>query len=174
MPDREAAAADRRRPGMTVLGRAAKAADHAGHATGTVSPREQAVLWDLEERFWTEGVEAARATTATEAVMIFPHPPSILQGDQIWGSLRQRTGWRSVALSERRATRCGDIAIVTYRAAAEKPGMQGCEMLCASTYVLDRGTWLRLAHQQTSASDARADGDQRPAPGPTRIRAATP
>jgi hypothetical protein len=103
----------------------------------------------MEEHFWTNGADTARATTAANAVMIFPYPPGILQGDQIWVHLRQRTGWRSVTMAERRVTRCGDIAFLTYRVSAEKPDVPFHKALCASTYVLDDDGWLRFSHQQT-------------------------
>lgn len=134
---------------MTVSTQSTSAPDHAAHRNGTLSPREGDVLWDIEEHFWTSGADSARSNTAANAVMIFPYPPGILQGDQIWSHLRQRTGWRSVIMAERRTTRCGDIAILTYRASAEKPDMPVFEALCASTYLLDEGRWLRLSHQQT-------------------------
>lgn len=126
-----------------------KLPDHAAHTSGTVSPADHAVLWDIEERFWTSGADNARATSATNAVMIFPYPPGILQGDQIWTHLRERTGWRSVAITERRVTRGGDVAILTYRASAEKSDMPVLKALCASTYLHDEDTWLRISHQQT-------------------------
>ncbi|OOY16182.1 hypothetical protein BMI85_11740 [Thioclava sp. DLFJ4-1] len=103
----------------------------------------------MEERFWTSGSENARATTADNAVMIFPYPPGILQGDQIWHGLKRRTGWRSVVMAERRATQCGDVVILSYHASAEKPDLPIYEALCASTYLNDTGRWLRTSHQQT-------------------------
>jgi hypothetical protein len=134
---------------MTISTLATSVSDHAAHGAGKLSPRERDVLWDMEEHFWTSGADSARSTTAANAVMIFPYPPGILQGDHIWAHLRQRTGWRSVVIAERRTTRCGDIAILTYRASAEKPDVQIFEALCASTYLQDEDRWLRLAHQQT-------------------------
>jgi hypothetical protein len=123
---------------------------HAAHEAGTLSAREQGVLWDMEERFWTSGADSAHATTATNAVMIFPYPPGILQGNQIWNHLRERTGWRSVAMAERRVTRCRDIAILTYRVSAEKADLPIFKALCASTYLHDDDRWLRISHQQTT------------------------
>ncbi len=135
---------------MTVSIRTAKAPAHAAHQAGTLSPGEREVLWDMEEQFWTSGADNARATTATNAVMIFPYPPGILQGDQIWTHLRQRTGWRSVVMAERRVTRCRDIAVLTYRVSAEKPDVPIFKALCASTYLNDDDRWVRLSHQQTT------------------------
>jgi len=135
---------------MTLSLPSARTPDHEAHKAGTLSPPEREVLWDMEERFWTSGADNAWATTATNAVMIFPYPPGILQGDQIWNHLRERTGWRSVAMAERRVTRCGDIAILTYRVSAEKPDVPIYKALCASTYVHDDDRWLRISHQQTA------------------------
>ena len=137
---------------MTVSTKTARAPAHAAHRAGTLSPSEREVLWDMEEHFWTSGADNARATTATNAVMIFPYPPGILQGDQIWTHLRQRTGWRSVVMAERRVTRCGDLAILTYRVSAEKADVPIFKALCASTYLNDDDRWLRLSHQQTTVT----------------------
>jgi hypothetical protein len=137
---------------MTVSTQTSTPIGHSVHKTGTLSPREQGVLWDMEEHFWTSGADNARATTATNAVMIFPYPPGILQGDQIWTHLRQNTGWRSVIMSERRVMRCGEIAILTYRVAAEKPDVPIFKALCASTYLHDEDRWLRISHQQTTVT----------------------
>ncbi|MCB1418695.1 MAG: hypothetical protein KDJ74_06720 [Notoacmeibacter sp.] len=122
---------------------------HEAHKSGTLSPREQGVLWEMEEHFWTSGADNARATTATNAVMVFPYPPGILQGDQIWTRFRERSSWRTVVMAERRVMRCHDIAILTYRVSAEKPGVPICKALCASTYLNDDETWVRISHQQT-------------------------
>ncbi|WP_255564602.1 hypothetical protein [Mameliella sp. CS4] len=135
---------------MTVSAKTAKTPDHAAHQSGTLSPREQSVLWDMEEHFWTSGADNAQATTASNAVMIFPYPPCILQGDHIWNHMKKRTGWRTAIMAERRVTSCRDIAILTYRISAEKPDVPIYKALCASTYLLDEDKWLRLAHQQTT------------------------
>lgn len=134
---------------MTFFIEPARAPSHAAHRADTLSPEEREVLWDMEEHFWTSGADNARATTAINAVMIFPYPPGILQGDHIWAHLKQNTGWRSVIMAERRVMRCGEIAILTYQASAEKPDVPIFKALCASTYLQDGDRWLRLAHQQT-------------------------
>lgn len=134
---------------MTVSTDAARTVPHAAHANGRLSPRELGVLWNMEEHFWTSGADNARATTATNAVMVFPYPPGILQGDQIWNHLRERTGWRTVVMAERRVMPNRDIAILTYRVSAEKADVPVYKALCASTYLKDDENWLRISHQQT-------------------------
>ncbi len=137
---------------MTASTETARTTHHAAHASGTLSPREQGVLWDMEERFWTSDADNAQATTPGNVVMIFPYPPGILQGDQIWPHLRHRTGWRSVVMAERRVTRSGDIAILTYRVSAEKADLPIFKVLCASTYLTDEDVWLRNSQQQTAVA----------------------
>ncbi|WP_298854940.1 hypothetical protein [uncultured Ruegeria sp.] len=110
---------------------------------------EDAFLWSLEERFWTSGLDSARATTAQNAVMIFPFPPGILQGEQVWDHLQRNTGWRSVVMTDRNTTLRGSIAMLAYRVSAEKAGVPIYEALCASTYLQDEDNWLRISHQQT-------------------------
>lgn len=110
---------------------------------------DEAILWDQEERFWTGGLDSARATTARDAVMILPYPDGILQGDHIWSRLKQATPWRSIRMTDRSFSRRGAVAILAYRVSAEKADMPICEALCASTYLHDEDGWVRMAHQQT-------------------------
>ena len=81
---------------------------------------DTATLWDQEAHFWTSGLENAQSPTAKDAVMIFPYPVGILQGDQLWRHLKQSTGWRSVGLLERKISRRGALAVLSYRVSAEK------------------------------------------------------
>lgn len=106
-------------------------------------------LWHLEETHWTSGRDAARATTAPDAITIFPYPAGILQGDAAWAHPQADTGWRSIEMLERSATLRGDVAVLAYRVAAEKPGVAIYRALCASTWVRDGASWLRVSHQQT-------------------------
>lgn len=116
---------------------------------GDLSGRDNALLWDLEERCWTSGADSARTMTAKNAVMVLPYPPGILQGVQILEHVRQNTGWRTVEMKDRSQIRQGAVAVLAYCAFAEKAGSPIYEALCASTYLLDNGRWLRLSHQQT-------------------------
>lgn len=135
---------------MTTLHRTENLPDHVAHRSGKFSPREHDDLWVMEEHFWTSGADSARTTSAANAVIVFPYPPGILQGDLMWDHLKKRTGWRSVVMTEGRVSGGGEFATLTYRASAEKPDVPIYEALCASTYLNDGGNWLRLSHQQTA------------------------
>lgn len=113
------------------------------------SGKEYARLWDLEEKCWTSGADSARTVTAENAVMVLPFPPGILQGRQILEHAKQNMGWRTVEMKDRNQIRQGAVAVLAYRVSAEKSGLAIYEALCASTYLLDNGRWLRLSHQQT-------------------------
>jgi hypothetical protein len=62
-------------------------------------------LWDLEERFWTQGADSARHATAKGAVFVLPYPAGILQGDALWREKDVAQRWRSVEMSERYLSR---------------------------------------------------------------------
>jgi len=86
---------------MTAFHRTETPPDLVAHAGGTLSPGEQDELWVMEERFWTSGADSARTTSAANAVMVFPYPPGILQGDLMWDHLKKKN---------RLAVRCHDEA----------------------------------------------------------------
>lgn len=110
---------------------------------------DAATLWDQEQNFWTSGLDNAQSSTAPDAVMIYPYPVGILHGDPLWRYLKRNTGWRSVAILERKISRRGALAVLTYRVSAEKVDLPIYEALCASTYFHDENKWLRMSHQQT-------------------------
>ncbi len=110
---------------------------------------DEATLWDLEERFWTEGADSARHMTSPDAVFIFPYPAGILRGDSLWREADVAQRWRSVVMTERYFSRKCDIAVLAYRVSAERDSEPIFEALCTSTYLKDDSKWLRLTHQQT-------------------------
>jgi hypothetical protein len=113
-----------------------------------------AALWDMEERFWTQGADSARHMTSPDAVFVFPYPAGILTGDAVWREADVAQRWRSVVMTQRYVSRKDDIAILAYRASAERGDDPIYEALCTSTYIQDDTTWLRLTHQQTPVTSA--------------------
>jgi hypothetical protein len=106
-------------------------------------------IWNLEERFWTEGADSARKMTANDAVFVFPYPAGILQSDALWRESSVAQRWRSVLITERFFKREKDMAVLAYHISAERADIPIYKALCTSSYVLDDGKWLRLAHHQT-------------------------
>ena len=118
---------------------------------GPLPAQDEAALWDMEERFWTGGADSAHRMTADGAVFVFPYPAGILQGDALWRERDVAQRWRSVVMTERYLAGTGDVAVLAYRASAERSGDPICEAHCTSTYLRDEANWLRLTHQQTPA-----------------------
>lgn len=116
--------------------------------------KTDSTLWDMEERFWTQGAESARLMTAKDAVFVFPYPAGILRGDALWRETDVAQRWRTVVMNERHMSRQDKIAVLTYAVSAERSGEPIYEALCTSTYLKDDDKWLRLTHQQTPASQA--------------------
>ncbi len=113
---------------------------------------DEDTLWDMEERFWTEGADSARTMTAKGAVLVFPYPVGILRGNDMWRESQVAQRWRSVILSERCFVREKDVAVLAYHVSAERDEIPIYEALCTSSYLNDVGTWQRIAHQQTPSS----------------------
>ena len=114
-------------------------------------------LWELEERFWTQGADSARHAKAKSAVFVLPLPAGILQGNALWREKDVVQRWRSIVMSERYLSREKNIAVLAYRVSAERSDDPIYDALCTSTYLNDDGTWLRLAHQQTPVGAAREE-----------------
>jgi hypothetical protein len=79
-------------------------------------------LWDLEERFWTQGPDSARHAMVKGAVFVLSYPVGILQGDALWKAKDVAQRWRSVEISEHYLSRQKDIAVLAYRVSAERGG----------------------------------------------------
>ena len=106
-------------------------------------------LWNMEERFWTEGADSARHMSAKSAVFVFPYPTGILRGDAPWREADVAQRWRTVEMKERDISLEDNIAFLVYRASAERGDAPIYQALCMSSYLKDDGSWLRLTHQQT-------------------------
>lgn len=106
-------------------------------------------LWQLEEKFWLGGGETFHSTMADGAIIVFAYPAGILQGDSARQGVTAQPKWRSVVMIDRTVNLRGDVAVLAYRAEAERPDAPILKALCASTYLRDDGGWRLMSHQQT-------------------------
>ena len=108
-------------------------------------------LFDLEEKFWTEGARYYERNLAAAAIMVFPEPAGVLVKDEIASSLKQEARWSQVALEEHRLLELRDgAAVVTYKATARRAdGTQPYIARASSAYVHDGAAWKLAFHQQT-------------------------
>lgn len=113
----------------------------------------EATLWELEEKFWTQGADSARSMTAKGAVFVFPYPVGILSGNSLWREAEVAQRWRSIVMDDRHFSRQGKVAVLAYQVSAERDAEAIYEALCTSTYVKDEDGWLRMTHQQTPIAE---------------------
>jgi hypothetical protein len=105
-------------------------------------------LWQLEERFWRDGVEVYEEFLAPEALMVFPGI-GIMDRAAIIDSLRHAPRWTQLAITEPHALCTENTAVLAYRAEARRGDEAPYRAHCSSTYVPGPQGWLMLAHQQT-------------------------
>lgn len=110
-------------------------------------------IWTLEERFWLDGEPAYREHMIDGAVMLFPEPAGMMQGEAILASLAEAPRWSRVKITDRRLVRANDsMILVAYRAEASRD-KHGYIALCASSYADVEGEWKIVHHQQTPVSE---------------------
>jgi hypothetical protein len=108
-------------------------------------------LFDLEEKFWTEGPSFYENRLAYTALMVFPEPAGVLLKDEIAPSLADKSRWAQVELEEHRLLELGEqAALITYKAtAARADGGEPYRARASSVYVRDGAAWKLAFHQQT-------------------------
>ncbi|MBS8225550.1 DUF4440 domain-containing protein [Vannielia litorea] len=111
----------------------------------------EADFWQMEEHSWTGGADYARTVTRDDAVFVFPYPVGIQSAEASMKGLEAGDRWRSVTFHDRSFTRQGPVAVLAYKAEAERGTEPGYTALCASTYVDDGEGWRLISHQQTPA-----------------------
>jgi hypothetical protein len=137
-------------------------------------------VWQLEERLWTGGEEAYRATLDAECVMAFPAPAGVMTGARIAASLAAAPRWASVELRGRQTGRpARHLVVLGYQARALRDGAAPYEAFCTSTWHSVAGRWLIVQHQQTvvgspDGQPAAASSSSEPRDHPDRGATLTP
>jgi len=116
---------------------------------------------DLERRGWTALATPGAAVDFfvdvldEDVAMLFPGGMTVEGRDAV---LRSMSGppWSWFRLDDERVrSLADDVAVVTYRAEAQRPDAPTYAALCSSTYRRSRdGRWLLALHQQTPISTA--------------------
>ena len=112
-------------------------------------PMTQKEIWKLERGFWLGDARYYAEHMADHAMMVFPEPVGVLQGDEIVAGLAGAPRWSDVTFYVRTGTRAGDTLVLAYRAEATREGAPPYVALCSSTYNHTGEAWELLAHQQT-------------------------
>ena len=113
---------------------------------------ETTMLWQLEERFWTQGSDFYDDNLSAECIMVFPAPAGILDRARVFAALSRAARWSSVSIEQRNVLDLSAATVVlSYRAEAKGSG-GGNRSYCAfasSLYVKRDGVWKLAFHQQT-------------------------
>ncbi|QYX55795.1 nuclear transport factor 2 family protein [Roseovarius sp. SCSIO 43702] len=106
-------------------------------------------VWEIEEGFWCKGLDFYEAHLAPDAVMAFPLPVGILEGDAILDAVDGSTRWEGVLMADRVLRKSGDTCVLIYRATGTREGTDAYTATCTSTYVREDDGWRLLVHHQT-------------------------
>ena len=106
-------------------------------------------LWSREKRHWLEGAEYYERQLAPDASMAIPYPDGIQDRIAALSGLRPARQWEAVELHDQSMSRRGETVLLSYRVVAWRDCCSSpLRARCASTYLDDDGSWLRLSHEQ--------------------------
>ncbi|MCT7664117.1 nuclear transport factor 2 family protein [Shinella kummerowiae] len=105
-------------------------------------------IWELERRFWLEGICVYEAHLHKDARMIFPGM-GILDRSAILDSLRDAPRWDHVDMCNRQLADAGNVVFLAYVAVARRGDSHPYKAFCGSTYIRKNPGALMIAHQQT-------------------------
>ena len=104
-------------------------------------------LLAIEKNFWMSGPLFYDAHLAPEATMLFP--TGLLRREQIDASVAETPRWQQVRIDDPYiAWPSPTVAVLTYRAAASRPGTPGYAAQVTSVYMLKADGWQLAFHQQ--------------------------
>ncbi|MDO9428478.1 MAG: DUF4440 domain-containing protein [Methylobacterium sp.] len=107
-------------------------------------------VWSFEKSLWDGSPDHYRELIDDECLMVLPHPPFVLSGQQAIEAVANTPRWTSVAFSKEQIARPQEgIIVVAYQVAASRDD-ETYEANCTSTYRrLEHEVWRVIQHQQT-------------------------
>lgn len=111
-------------------------------------------IWNIERTLWLDGVNAYWEHFAQDCLMAFG-PAGILRGQQIIHSLQHAPRWSEVSFDDTSLIQpAAGVAVIAYRAHAERNDTPPYQALCTSTYVRSSELiWQIAQHQQTPLAE---------------------
>jgi hypothetical protein len=105
-------------------------------------------IWELERRFWLEGVSVYETHLHRDACMIFPGM-GILDRAAILDGLSGAPRWTHGEMCGRQVVNAGEVVFLAYVAVARRGASPAYRGFCGSTYIREGSESIMIAHQQT-------------------------
>jgi hypothetical protein len=111
---------------------------------------DDARVWGFEKSLWVGDAEHYRELVDDECLMVLPHPPFVLGGEQAVAAVANTPRWSEVAFSDGRIARPQEgLIVIAYGVKASRDD-ETYEAHCTSTYRrLSHEEWRVVQHQQT-------------------------
>jgi hypothetical protein len=118
-------------------------------------------LLALEKNFWLGGASFYEDHLSADATMLFP--AGLMRREEIIASIAEGPRWQRVRIDDPYiAWPAPAVAVVTYQAAASRPGTPAYESHVTSVYVQSANGWQLAFHQQQPRSSLQAMRRARP------------
>ncbi len=120
-------------------------------APGSVAS-DLARLWDCERDLWLKGEGRHRELVSAMAVMVFPEPAGVMQGEAIFAGVASAPRWARAEITPRAGGGGEHVRTLAYAVQARRDEGGDYRALCSSTWVRDQEApegWRLLQHQQT-------------------------
>lgn len=106
-------------------------------------------LWPTEEKLWLGGVEEYAQLLHSACLMAFAGVGTLDRAAVMETIGGQR--WRSVSTRDAVLSEVDeDLAVLSYRAEAQRDGSAAYRCVCTSTYLRTDGRWRLVQHQQSA------------------------
>jgi hypothetical protein len=107
-------------------------------------------LLALERQFWTAGADFYREAVDDRCLLAFTGMAGVLYRDQVASTVGEGQRWTDLIIDEMGYLRLrDDVAVLSYKASARRPGGDFYRALVSSGYVRRPGGWKMAFHQQT-------------------------
>ena len=111
---------------------------------------DEDAVWELERRFWTDGLSTYREFLDPACLMVFPGI-GIMAAGAILDSLADAPRWSSVEMTDRQIGSTDNALVLGYTAEGRREDAEPYWCRCTSTYRKAEAGWKLIQHQQTLA-----------------------
>jgi hypothetical protein len=103
-----------------------------------------------ERQFWIAGADFYRKTVDDQCLLAFTDMAGVMSKESVAATIEDEPRWSDLAMEESGFLQLNDgVAILTYRARAQRADGSPYAALVSSAYVKRGGDWKLAFHQQT-------------------------